>query len=213
MPHPGLRQLGETHHGLGDQPERANAPHDSRAPSSASACEAADSLNAFSAAGATPDGARQGTGEAVVAIGLREARSLLMCDFDGTLFDSMPPKAEAMYRAFVERDPGLAGRRAESVKCFMDNGGRSTAEMIEATARLLGVRLSDVESDRLRDRYWELEKPLVKAQAGTRTCVGWSPRRTWAMCSASWVASRRSANSGAGRSPRAAPTCGSSPGG
>jgi phosphoglycolate phosphatase-like HAD superfamily hydrolase len=101
-----------------------------------------------------------------VAIGLREARTLLMCDFDGTLFDSMPPKAEAMYRAFVERYPGLVGRRADSVKCFMDNGGRSTAEMIEATARLLGVRLSDIERDRLRDRYWELEEPLVRAQAG-----------------------------------------------
>ncbi len=101
-----------------------------------------------------------------MAIGLRQARFLLMCDFDGTLFDSMPSKAEAMYRAFVERYPGLLGRRAESVRCFMDNGGRSTAEMIEATAQRLGIRLSDVEMMGLRDRYWELEKPLVRAQAG-----------------------------------------------
>ena len=100
-----------------------------------------------------------------MAIGLRQARSLLMCDFDGTLFDSMTPKAEAMYRAFVERYPELAGKRADSFKCFMDNGGRSTAEMIEATAQRLGVQPTDVERKELRDLYWELEKPLVRAHA------------------------------------------------
>jgi len=101
-----------------------------------------------------------------MAIGLRQAQFLLMCDFDGTLFDSMPPNAEAMYRAFVERYPELAGKRADSVKCFMDNGGHSIAEMIEATAQHLGVRPSDVECRELRDRFWELEKPLVSAQGG-----------------------------------------------
>ena len=71
-----------------------------------------------------------------------------------------------MYRAFVERYPELVGKRADIVKCFMDNGGHSTADMIEATAQRLGVRPSDVESKELRDRYWELEKPLVRAHGG-----------------------------------------------
>ena len=100
-----------------------------------------------------------------MAIGLRQAQFLLLCDFDGTLFDSMPSKAEAMFRALVERYPGLAGRRTECVRCFMDNGGRSTAEMIEAIAHSLGERPSSVDQKVLRDRYWELEKPLVKAQS------------------------------------------------
>lgn len=89
-----------------------------------------------------------------------------MCDFDGTLFDSMPPKAEAMYRAFVEQYPDLAGRRADLVECFMDKGGHSTAEMIEAIAQRLGVRPSAIERKVMRDRYWELEKPLVSEQGG-----------------------------------------------
>lgn len=97
-----------------------------------------------------------------MAVALRQATLLLMCDFDGTLFDSMPSKAEAMFRAFVERYPELEGERAEIVGCFMDNGGRSTLEMIEATARCVGVRPSTVEQKAMRDRYWELEKPLVR---------------------------------------------------
>jgi phosphoglycolate phosphatase-like HAD superfamily hydrolase len=100
-----------------------------------------------------------------MAIELRQATLLLMCDFDGTLFDSMPSKAEAMFRAFVERYPELEGERAEIVACFMDNGGRSTLEMIEATAARVGVRPTAVETKALRDRYWELEKPLVRDQA------------------------------------------------
>jgi phosphoglycolate phosphatase-like HAD superfamily hydrolase len=97
-----------------------------------------------------------------MAIALRQATLLLMCDFDGTLFDSMPSKAEAMFRAFVERYPELEGERGEIVACFMDNGGRSTLEMIEATAARVGARPTAVETKALRDRYWELEKPLVR---------------------------------------------------
>jgi hypothetical protein len=47
MPHPSLREPVETHHGVGDQPERTNARHDSRAPSCSSAREAADSFITF----------------------------------------------------------------------------------------------------------------------------------------------------------------------
>ena len=101
-----------------------------------------------------------------MALGLRQAKFLLMCDFDGTLFNSMPPKAEAMYRTFVERYPELVGDRAKIVKCFMDNGGRSTADMIKTTAQRLGVQPSAVERKVMRDRYWEHEKPLVGVQGG-----------------------------------------------
>jgi hypothetical protein len=143
-----------------------------------------------------------------------------------------------MYRAFVERYPELVGKRADIVKCFMDNGGHSTADMIEATAQRLGVRPSDVESKELRDRYWELEKPLVRAHGGffqdTAELAGLADHgvavaittgtrhedlhalvaeRTWPTYSASWAASRRNGKSRAGRSPKAAPTCNSSPGG
>lgn len=97
-----------------------------------------------------------------MAVALRQAALLLMCDFDGTLFDSMPSKAEAMFRAFVERYPELKRERADIVACFMDNGGRSTLEMIDATAARVGARPTAVERKALRDRYWELEKPLVR---------------------------------------------------
>jgi phosphoglycolate phosphatase-like HAD superfamily hydrolase len=89
-----------------------------------------------------------------------------MCDFDGTLFDSMPSKAEAMYRMFVERYPEVVGDRAVIVECFMDNSGHSTADMIEATAKCLGVRPSADEMKVMRDRYWDHEKPLVRVHGG-----------------------------------------------
>lgn len=97
-----------------------------------------------------------------MAIALRQATLLLMCDFDGTLFDSMPAKAEAMFRAFVGRYPELERERAEIVQCFMDNGGRSILEIIEAIAVRVGVRPLALERRALRDRFWELEKPLVR---------------------------------------------------
>lgn len=97
-----------------------------------------------------------------MALPLLKAEHLLMCDFDGTLFDGMNPKAEALHQTFSEFFPSLARRKNAIMKSFFDHGGRSTEDIIQGTAERMNVNLDDAVLQKMRGRQLELERKFVE---------------------------------------------------
>ena len=68
-------------------------------------------------------------------------KAILFCDFDGTLYAGMGPKAEALYLTFKEFFPDKVneGNKAYVMQSFFDHGGKSTEEILAGTAKRLGI--------------------------------------------------------------------------
>ncbi len=93
-----------------------------------------------------------------------EPKWLLACDFDGTLYQGMVPKAQALLKTFEHHFPGQFNAREKTLilKSFFEHGGLPTETILNGTAAKLGVNISgklkEITATQLAN-----EKELVKA--------------------------------------------------
>lgn len=97
--------------------------------------------------------------------GPNRANALLMCDFDGTLFNGMRAKGEAHHAAWSKEFPRRKFEKEDIIARFMSHGGKPIETIMRETAKELGLEPSGEAFKRMVQTYLDEEPKLTAAKS------------------------------------------------